>query len=88
MEFEKIHSGNLQFENSEFETSEFEHLEFENSELKNLEFKNSEFEKSEFENSEFRIEKRKGFFWAGVRFKNFFGTYLCRQSTLVLEVQP
>ena len=23
-----------------------------------------------------------------VRFKNFFGTYLCRQSTLVLEIQP
>ena len=24
----------------------------------------------------------------GVRFKHFFGTYLCRQSSLVLEVQP
>ena len=24
----------------------------------------------------------------GVRFKNIFGTYLCRQSTLVLESQP
>ena len=23
-----------------------------------------------------------------VRFKNLFGTYLCKQSTLVLEVQP
>ena len=24
----------------------------------------------------------------GVRFKNIFGTYLCRKSTLVLEIQP
>ena len=36
-----------------------------------------------------------GHFWSfgaifgvGVRFKNIFGTYLCSQSTLVLEVQP
>ena len=32
------------------------------------------------------------FFWAtfefGVRFKNNFGNYLCRQSTLVLDMQP
>ena len=28
------------------------------------------------------------FFGVGVRFKNIFGTYLCRQSTLVLKVQP
>ena len=28
------------------------------------------------------------FLGVGVRFKNFFGTYLCRQSTLVLEVKP
>ena len=31
------------------------------------------------------------FFWpfgVGVRFKNIFETYLCSQSTLVLEVQP
>ena len=35
------------------------------------------------------------FFWpfgaycvVGVRFKNIFGTYLCRKSTLVLEIQP
>ena len=28
-----------------------------------------------------------GFFRAGVRFKNFFETYLCRESTLVLEIQ-
>ena len=27
-------------------------------------------------------------FGVGVRFKNIFGTYLCSQSTLVLEVQP
>ena len=27
-------------------------------------------------------------FGFGVRFKDFFGTNLCRQSTLVLEVQP
>ena len=27
-------------------------------------------------------------FGVEVRFKNFFGTYICRQSTLVLEVQP
>ena len=27
-------------------------------------------------------------FGVGVRFKYFFGTYLCRQSTLVLEVKP
>ena len=27
-------------------------------------------------------------FGVGVRFKNFFGTYLYRQSTLVLEVKP
>ena len=31
--------------------------------------------------------KLKGLFQAGVRFENFFGTYLCRLSTLVLEVQ-
>ena len=27
-------------------------------------------------------------FGVGVRFKNFFGTYLCKQLTEVLEVQP
>ena len=27
-------------------------------------------------------------FGVGVKFKNIFGTYLCSQSTLVLEVQP
>ena len=27
-------------------------------------------------------------FGVGIRFKNIFGTYLCSQSTLVLEVQP
>ena len=27
-------------------------------------------------------------FGVGVRYKNIFGTYLCSQSTLVLEVQP
>ena len=27
-------------------------------------------------------------FWAGVRFKNFFLTCKCKQSTLVLKVQP
>ena len=27
-------------------------------------------------------------FGVGVRFKNIFGTYLCSQSTLLLEVQP
>ena len=30
----------------------------------------------------------RGYFWVGVWFfKNSFGTYLCRQSTLVLEIQ-
>ena len=28
-----------------------------------------------------------GYFWVGVWFKNSFGTYLCRQSTFVLEIQ-
>ena len=28
------------------------------------------------------------FFGVGVRLKNIFGTYLCSESTLVLEVQP
>ena len=27
-------------------------------------------------------------FGVGVRFRNMFGTYLCSQSTLLLEVQP
>ena len=27
-------------------------------------------------------------FWVKVWFKNIFGNYLCRQSTLVLEIQP
>ena len=76
----------MQFENLEFETSEFEHLEFENSEFKNSEFEISEFDNLEFETSELKSER--AFFQAGVRFENFFGTYLCRQSTLVLEVQP
>ena len=66
----------MEFENLEFETLEFEHLEFANSDFKN----------SEYENSELKSER--AFFRAGVRFENFFGTYLCRQSTLVLEVQP
>ena len=61
---------------------EFENSEFENSEFENSELENSEFENSEFENLKWKIEK------AWVRFENFFGTYLCRQSTLVLEVQP
>ena len=30
----------------------------------------------------------RSFFWVGVRFKNFFETYLCRQSMLILEAQP
>ena len=71
----------MEYENSEFENSEFENLEFRNSEIKNLEFRNSEFENSE-------LKSERAFFWAGVRFKNFFGIYLYRQSTLVLEVQP
>ena len=73
--------GNSEFENSELENSESEISEFENSE-----FENSKFENSKFENSLLKIEKWKGFFRAGVRFENFFGTYLSRQSTLVLEV--
>ena len=28
------------------------------------------------------------FFFVVVRFRNFFGTYLCGQSTLVFDVQP
>ena len=59
-------------------------MEFENSEFENLEFKNSEFENIEFENSEFEnleLKSEKAFFRAGVQFKNFFGTYLSRQST-------
>ena len=28
------------------------------------------------------------YFWGWVRLKNFFGTYLCKHLTLVLEVQP
>ena len=69
---------NLDFENLELENLKFESLEFENSEFGNL----------EFEKSELKIEKWTGFFCAGIWFENFFGTCLCRQSTLVLEVQP
>ena len=29
-----------------------------------------------------------GYFWVQVRFKNIFGAYLCRQLSLVLDVQP
>ena len=54
----------------------------------NSEFENLELENLEFQNLELKIEKWKGFFRGGVRLENFFGTYLCRQSTLVLEVQP
>ena len=68
----------------EFENRKFENLQFENLQLENVQFKNSEFERLEFENSELKSEKLKGFFGAGVRLKNFFGTYLCRQSTLTL----
>ena len=56
--------------------------------IENSEFETAEFECLEFENFELKIEKTKDFFRAGVRFKNFFETYLCRQSTLVLEEQP
>ena len=69
-----------------FENSEFKNSEFKNSEFENSEFENSELENSEFENLELKVER--AFFWAGVGFENFSGTYLCRQSTLVLEVQP
>ena len=34
------------------------------------------------------LDPFKAIFEVGVRSKNFFGTYLCKQSTLVLEVQP
>ena len=57
-------------ENSQFEKSQFENSQFENSEFENSEFENSKFENSEFENLEFESEW--AFFWAGVRFKNFF----------------
>ena len=59
-----------------------------NSEFENSEFENFEFENSEFENLELKIESERAFIPTGIRFENFFGTYLCQQSTLVLEVQP
>ena len=74
----EILNWKLRFEISESENSQFENLEFENSESKDSEFENSEFETSEFEN----------FIRAGVCFEKFSGIYLCRQSTLVLKVQP
>ena len=63
-------------------------LKIRNFKLRNLNIWNLTIRNSEFENSELKIEKLMVFFWAGVRFKNFFETYLCRQSTLVLEEQP
>ena len=75
----------------EFENSEFENLEFKKSESENWEFKYSEFEMSKFENLEFEnseLKRERAFFRPGIWFENFFGTYLCRQPTLVLEVQP
>ena len=99
-EFENSEFENWEFVNLEFESWEFEHSESENSVCENLEseyseYANSEFEKWEFENFEFEnselenleLKSERAFFGLGSGPKKFFGTYLCRQATLVLEVQ-
>ena len=35
-----------------------------------------------------KLKKFWAIFYFGVRFKNNFGNYLCRQSALVLDMQP
>ena len=95
LQFENVQFENLQFENLQFD-NKIQNLNNWNLKIWNSKIRNSKIRNSKIQNlniwnlkiRNWKLKSERAIFWAGVRFKNFFGTYLCRQSTLVFEVQP
>ena len=77
---------NLKIRNLSILNLKIENLKIRNSKIRNLKIQNLKIWNLKIRN--WKLKSERAFIPTGVRFENFFGTYLCRQSTLVLDVQP